>query len=193
MDLTMNGNSVAIKYNFASLKTWRDQFKGEGVDTDDDVYDNLFIGLVNSDPMTIVKALYGGLSHLDIKPTFDDTFEAVSDLLDKTDPDELSAQILVDISSEGFFRLAMKKWRNIFEKLQEYSKKSLESLMEPTKPAKNAKAAKLEEYTKKTEALNSAKQQLQGTLDNSIWVLNQLDKKLGVTETASQSQENERA
>lgn len=189
----MNGNSVAIKYNFASLKTWRDQFKGEGVDTDDDVYDNLFIGLVNSDPMAIVKALYGGLAYLDIKPTFDDTFEAVSDLFDKTDPDELSAQILVDISSEGFFRLAMKKWRNIFEKLQEYSKKSLDSLVEPTKPAKNAKAGKLEEYTKKMEALNSAKQQLQGTLDNSIWVLNQLDKKLGVTETVSQSQENERA
>ena len=189
----MNGNSVAIKYNFASLKTWRGQFKGEGVDTDDDVYDNLFIGLVNSDPMVIVKALYGGLAYLDIKPTFDDTFEAVSDLFDKTDPDELSAQILVDISSEGFFGLAMKKWRNIFEKLQEYSKKSLDSLTEPTKPAKNAKAGKLEEYTKKMEALNSAKQQLQGTLDNSIWVLNQLDKKLGVTETVSQSQENEQA
>lgn len=147
MDLTLNGNAVAVKYNFASLLAWRDILKDDAKD-DSDIYDDLITGLINDDPMVTTQTIYGGLAYLDVKPTFGTVFDAVSELLGTMAPKELSTTVLQELNQNGFFGAQIKHWKANMDNYKVALNESLK-ILEKKEPAKNAKKEDKEAYNQK--------------------------------------------
>lgn len=121
MQLTINDKAYDIKFNFASLLAWRDTIldADSKKQDDDDIYDQMFTALVNGEPLALTQVLYGGLAYLgNDKPSYNDAFEAMSDLMNETYPDDLAGQVLAELDNNGFFKAQLKHWRQLMENLK---------------------------------------------------------------------------
>lgn len=184
MQLLINDKSVDVKFNFGSLLLWRDTLKdADGKKQDDDnIYDQMFTSLVNGEPYALTQVIYGGLAYLgNDKPSFSVVFDAVSELMNEKDPDELAKEVLAELDNNGFFKAQLNHWKRLMESLVTQLQKGLE-LLEKNKPKKNASKEAQQAY------LDSS-QQLQSSLTGTTNSLELLADKLGVTETTSPSQD----
>lgn len=84
MELTINGKTYQLKFNFASLKLWEEKITDDDnkKQDDDSIFDTLFTGLATKNPRVLVDIVNGGLAYLDKdKPSYGEIFDAVSELM----------------------------------------------------------------------------------------------------------------
>lgn len=171
MDLKVGKKSYELKYNFASLKLWEKKLVDEkgNKQSHEDMFDEIFSGLVNNVPETLVNVVYGGLAYLDNnKPSYGDVFNAVSDVMGNEGLDKLSEQLMSELTAFGFFKVSMKQWRDSMKRLDDLMVKGLKELK---KPAKNAKDEAVNVYNRQKATLENTRDGLQttlGTLDKRL-------------------------
>ncbi len=163
MELKIGDKTYELKYNFASMKLWENSLLDEDSkkQSHDDMFDELFSGLVNKVPETLVKIVDGGLAYLDKKPTYEDIFNAVSDVMGNEGLDKLSEQLMSELTAFGFFKVSMKQW---IEGMKHLVKVIETGLKELKKPAKNAKDETVQDYIRQKNTLESTKDALENTL-----------------------------
>lgn len=176
MELKINNHTYELKYNFASMKLWENSLLDDDgkKQSHDDMFDELFSGLVNKVPETLVKIVDGGLAYLDKKPTYEDIFNAVSDVMGNEGLDKLSEQLMSELTAFGFFKVSMKQW---IEGMRHLVKVIETGLKELKKPAKSAKDEAVQNYVRQKNTLESTKDALGTTLSE----FDKLAKATGIT------------
>ncbi|ANK59812.1 tail assembly chaperone [Loigolactobacillus backii] len=171
MKITVNDKQLETKFNFKSIDEWYKQFAN--LKTNEDLFDNIFTGLIVNNPMALAKTLYGGLAYLKKDmPAFDVFFDALSDYeatLD--DVNVLFAETLAELNASGFFGLQLQAWKKQLESYKNQSETALKQLQEPKRPTKEEK----DDYDKKHDQLVD----LQKSTEN---VLTALKAKLSTTD-----------
>lgn len=176
MELEINNKSLSLEFNFASLKLWEKKLldKDGNEQSHEDLFDQLFSGLVNKVPETLVDIVYGGLASQKPKPEYGDVFNAVSEIMGNEGLDKLSEQLMAELTAFGFFKVSMKQWRDSMKKMADLMSKGLKELKKPTK---NAKPEVIQNYNRQKATLESTKE----GLDTTLGALEKLEK---VTETS---------
>lgn len=146
MQLTIGNKDYDVKFTFASLLAWRDlakqQTDGKGLD-DSDVYDHLFTGLANNNPMAATQVLYGGLAHMKTRPSFQKVFDAVNDLLNDMTAEELCTKVVGEIGAAGFFKAQLHQWMTTLESARSVAQEMGKQM---DVPAKDATKEELDKY-----------------------------------------------
>ena len=163
MELQINNKSMELEFNFASLKLWEKKLlDSDGKEqSHEDLFDQLFTGLVNKLPETLVDIVYGGLANQKPMPAYSDVFDAVSGIMGNEGLDKLSEQLMAELTAYGFFKVLMKQWRDSMKKMTDLMGKGLKELK---KPAKNAKTETIQNYERRKATLESTKEGLETTL-----------------------------
>lgn len=164
MELTINDENYQLKFNFASLKLWEEKITNSDGDKQNDreMFDQLFTGLVQKNPKTLVDIFNGGLAYLDNnKPVYSEVFDAVSNLLAEKNADQVAQNLMADLTAAGFFKTSMGQWVNsIKQQMKEYDK-----IFKEQKPAKNASKVDKEQYKQLERRYQILKDQSQPLLD----------------------------
>lgn len=164
MELKVDGKGLQIKFNFASLKLWEERITNEDGDkqSDREVFDQLFTGLVQKNPKMLVNIFNGGLAYLgNDKPIYSQVFDAVSDLLGEKGVDTIAQELMAELTANGFFKASMGQWINsIKQQMKEYDK-----FFKEQKPAKNASKDDKEQYKQLERRYQILKGQSQPLLD----------------------------
>ena len=175
MELKINGKEQQVKFNFASLKLWEDKITDANGDkqTDREVFDQLFTGLVQKTPRTLVDIVNGGLAYLgNKKPTYSEVFDAVSDLMGSDGLNKLAQDLMAELTAVGFFKGSMGQWINSIKK----QINNFDKYLQGEKPAKNASKDAKEAYQTTERRYKLLKEQ-------SMPMLNEFDKMLKATGT----------
>lgn len=164
MELKIDDKPLQIKFNFASLKLWEEKITNEAGDkqSDREMFDQLFTGLVEKNPKMLVNVFDGGLAYLgNDKPTYPGVFDAVSDLLGEKGIDQVAQDLMAELTANGFFKASMGQWINSIKKqMKEYDK-----FFKEQKPAKNASKDDKERYKQLEQRYQILKDQSRPLLD----------------------------
>lgn len=166
MELKIDGKTLQLKYNFASLKLWEEKVTDDDgkKQQDDAIFDTLFTGLATKNPRVLVDIINGGLAYLgNAKPDYGKVFDAVSDLLGEKGLDKVAEQTMAELTAFGFFKVSMKQWMSsIKEELDNLDK----LYKELKKPAKAAKKEAKEQYDQQVALYQASKNQFDPMLKN---------------------------
>lgn len=164
MELTVNDNNYQIKFNFASLTLWEDKIvNADGnKQSDRELFDQIFTGLVQKSPKMLVDIYNGGLAYLEKdKPTYSQVFDAVSELMGDQGIDKVAQNLMAELTANGFFKASMEQWINSIKKqMKDYDK-----FFKEQKPAKNASKDDKEQYKQLEQRYQMLKDQSQPLLD----------------------------
>lgn len=159
MELTINGKTYQLKFNFASLKLWEEKITDDDnkKQDDDSIFDTLFTGLATKNPRVLVDIVNGGLAYLDKgKPSYGEIFDAVSELMGTKGLDQTAENLMSELTAFGFFKVSMKQWSNFIK--EQFN--NLEKLHKQLKkPAKTAKQEAKERYDQQVALYQTSKSQ----------------------------------
>ena len=174
MELKIDGKTLQLKYNFASLKLWEEKVTDDDgkKQQDDAIFDTLFTGLATKNPRVLVDIINGGLAYLgNAKPDYGKVFDAVSDLLGEKGLDKVAEQTMAELTANGFFKGSMKRWINSIERQIKGYDKFFKNLKKPTKSASEEEKERYRQLTQRYQLLK----------DQSEPLLDKFDKMLGDT------------